>query len=50
MNPRWHDWVIAAAITALAAIGVAALWGQEIAAVLDPAENSQETDPGSVRR
>ena len=29
-RPRWHDWVIALAIAAIAVTGVVALWGQTL--------------------
>lgn len=30
MRPRWHDWVIALSILAIAVTGVAAIWGDEL--------------------
>lgn len=29
-RPRWHDWVIALSIAALAVAGVLALWGKTL--------------------
>lgn len=42
---RWHDWVIVLSILALTAIGVAAIWGEDIAALFSdpPAESAGET-------
>jgi len=40
----WHDWVIVLSILALTAIGVAAIWGEDIASLFrdPPAESAGE--------
>lgn len=41
LRPRWHDALIVAAILALFAVGVWALWGDDVRALLGaPAEEA----------
>jgi hypothetical protein len=50
-RPRWHDWVIAVAIAAIAAVGVLALWGESLAEWIEgpEAQPAAEALPGARR-
>lgn len=46
---RWHEWVIACSIFALAAIGIAAIWGGSIRRWIDSEGERAEPRPGAAR-
>ncbi len=41
VDRRWHDWVIALAIVAIAAVGVVTLWGEALSDLLAPAARNE---------
>jgi hypothetical protein len=51
VRPRWHDAAIATAIAGLLALGVWALWWEDVRAMLglDPAPPAGAADPAAGR-